>query len=133
MNIKFQAFIDCARFYYQPDPKSSKFGTQRHFTIISNGATICTIGLNFKAKTHPLAKRYKHRFYAIHSELHAISRFPYPPTILDEYDFFNVRLNSKLEVLLAKPCLQCQKMLKAFGVDRIYWTTNSNKIDSMKL
>lgn len=133
--LPFQNFIDHIKEIYQPEINSKVTGQQRHYTLIVDGAAILSIGTNHKFKTHPLAKKFGHRFAAIHSELDAIRRLKYPIDDIRQYgyDVVNIRLNKDKKVLLAKPCLSCQAMLYTFGIKKIYFTTNHAKIEKMVL
>jgi len=106
----------------------------KHFTFIIVGkSVIACIGINNKSKTHPLAKKYDHRFHSTHSEINAIAKFPYPISYLKECIIVNIRLNKRGEIRLAKPCLPCQRLLKAFHVKNIYYSTNHETFEVLKL
>jgi len=77
-------------------------------------------------KTHPIAKKFGHRFACIHSELDCVNNFPYRAGELCEYDFYNVRLYKNKSVALSKPCLLCQYMLSSFNVKKVYYSTPEN-------
>jgi hypothetical protein len=62
----------------------------------------------------------------VHSESYLISK------LLDRYNsidtnlsIVNVRINRQGRTLLSKPCDNCQKLLKAVGLHKIYWTTGN--------
>lgn len=106
----------------------------KHFTfILSKNNKIVSIGINNIKKTHPLAKKYNHRFYSTHSEISALAKFPYPLKTLPLYNIINIRLNKKGELRLAKPCNHCQALLQAFGVKQIYYSTSNNTFEHILL
>jgi hypothetical protein len=105
-----------------------------HFSFVMDGRRkIISYGVNHSFKSHPIAKRYGHRFFAVHSELDAILRFPYPPKYLHQYTMVNIRLGKKGEPRLARPCKSCQQMLAAFGLRRIYYTNTNGEFECIKV
>jgi len=97
-----------------------------HFSFFVKRNRIICYGFNKVFFTHPLSARFQTRFNDIHSELAAISRFPYRIRELKDYDLINVRVrrdNNKFA--LARPCSKCIKMLLNFG---IYEVSYSNEI-----
>ncbi len=101
----------------------------RHISFIVDGNKIVSTGYAQLFKTHPLAKKYGHRFSCIHSELHAIKNFPGVPRELSRYVMINIRFLANGTVGMAKPCIRCQKMLGDFGIKRIYFTTKREKFE----
>lgn len=100
----------------------------KHFSFIVKRNNIISFGWNKSRKTHTIAKRYGHRFSCIHSELDAILNFPYKIGDINYYEFINVRINHKNEMVLAKPCIKCQHMLIDFNIHRISYTTNDGTL-----
>ena len=96
----------------------------KHFSFICERNRIITIGWNDSFCTHPIAKKFRHRFSCIHSELSAISKFPYSIKRLSKAKFINVRLNINGELALSKPCLSCQYMLYSFSIKTISYSTS---------
>jgi len=97
----------------------------QHVTFIVKRNTIICYGVNKKYKTAPLAKKFGHRFSAIHSELAAIKSFPYPIVQLPSFKIINVRIKKNGDVGLSKPCRHCQTMLWFFNIRQIYYSTNN--------
>lgn len=100
-------------------------GGQLHFSFIMKKKKIVAFGYNNAWKTSPLAGKFKHRFDCIHSELMAIKNFPYHISELSRFTFVNVRLRKSGTVALSKPCNCCARMLDAFGISEVYYTTNN--------
>lgn len=98
-------------------------GRFKHFSFICNRNKIVSVGWNKAFKTHPLAKRFGHRFNCIHSELDAITSFNHPVSSLHKYKFYNVRLRTNGKLAVAKPCLHCQYMLSSFGVEKVWYSS----------
>ncbi len=104
----------------------------KHVTFILYQNKIVSSGYAQAFKTDPIAKRYGYRFESIHSELHAIKRFPYRPSKLVDCQFVNIRFMANGSIGMAKPCLICQKLLVAFGVKKknIHYTNKDGKFQS---
>ena len=100
-------------------------GGQLHFSFILKKKKIISFGYNNAWKSNPYALKYGHRFLAIHSELMAIKNFPYRISDLVDFTFVNVRLRKNGEIALSKPCECCQRMLIAFNINEVYYTTNN--------
>ena len=107
-----------------------------HFTIafdVNKPILICQnnpIKINHKA--YRIGKQFNIKTYKefpyVHSESYLISK------LLDRYNsidtnlsIVNVRINRQGIVLLSKPCENCQKILDAVGLNKVYWTVNGNK------
>lgn len=96
----------------------------KHFTFITNGNYIASIGVNNKYKTHPIANKYGHRFFSVHSEINAISKFPYNIQYLRKFSLINIRLNKKGELRLSKPCLSCAKLICELKITNVFFSNN---------
>lgn len=94
---------------------------QRHFTLVYKRRKLLVIGVNYKDETHPLAKKFNFWDDKIHSELDAIRQFK-DKNGLSELIFVNVRVNRVGDFLMAKPCKNCQELLRVFGIRRIYYS-----------
>lgn len=79
-------------------------------------------GYNDGFHTHPLAKKFGHRYSAIHSELAALKNFPHNIDYLDKCTLINLRINKSNQLCMSKPCIKCQAMLAVFGIKRIFYT-----------
>jgi deoxycytidylate deaminase len=101
-------------------------GHHKHFTFICERKKIISVGWNKPFKSHTLAKKFGYRFSSIHSELDAINNFPYPVADLRNYDIINVRLYADRSLALSCPCSRCSKLLAAFGVKNIVFSTPIN-------
>ena len=99
-------------------PKSNA----KHFTFICERSKIISMGFNNGWKSRPEAAKFGHRFNAIHSELDAIKKFPYSPLDLPHYSLYNVRLHKDGSVAFSLPCPQCQKLLRSFDIDNVFYT-----------
>lgn len=115
---------------FEPNP----FQRRYHFTIAFDGnkpVLICQnnpIKINHKA--YRIGQQFNIRTYQdfpyVHSESYLISK------LLDRYNsidtnlsIVNVRINRQGRILLSKPCENCQKILDAVGLRKVYWTTGS--------
>ena len=102
-------------------------GRTKHFTYILERNKIISFGWNQAFKTHPMAKKYGMRFLCIHSELHAITNFPYRINTIGNYDLVNVRIRKTGEVCISKPCIFCQKLISDLGITTIFYSTNEGQ------
>jgi len=95
---------------------------QFHFTYIMDGSRIVSWGHNKTKKTHPLAKKYGHKFSCIHSELDALLK---ARNNLGRCKVVNVRIKKNNQPGLSKPCPACQELLKDHGIESVYYTTEN--------
>lgn len=97
----------------------------RHFSFIVDGNKIVCWGHNEIFRTHPLAARFLHRFSDIHSELAALSRFPFETTEMSKFRFLNVRVRRADNMFgHALPCERCTNMLRYFGLKQVIYTNH---------
>lgn len=96
----------------------------KHFTFIIDKNKILSFGFNQTFKTAPLASKYGYRFNSIHSELHAIMRFPYRPAELRRCTMVNLRFRSDGSLGMSKPCSKCQKLINDFNLNEVWYSTN---------
>lgn len=104
-------------------------GRSKHFSFLARKKAIIAVGWNKSRTTHPLAKKYGHRFSCIHSELDVLLNFPYPLKELYRYDLINVRINSVDSLVMSFPCVWCRKMLSDFGINKVYYTNNNGQFE----
>jgi len=90
---------------------------------------IICFGINNKRKTDPLANKYGYRFSCVHSEVACIKLFPYPPSKLSQHIMINIRIMADGSIGMSKPCKICQKLLKDFGIQKVYYTNRSGKFE----
>lgn len=100
----------------------------RHVSFILYKSNIISIGYSQSHKTDPLANKYGYRFNSIHSELQAIKRFPFPPSKLTRCTIVNVRVMANGNFGMSKPCINCQKLLKDFGLRTVYYTNRQGNL-----
>jgi hypothetical protein len=106
-------------------------GKSHHVTYVCRRNRILCYGVNKEFRTHPLASRYGYYGSKIHSELSAIVKFPKPPSYLSRCSLWNIRLNKAGEVVLARPCKRCIKLLDAFGVGEVFYTSQSGDFEAL--
>jgi tRNA(Arg) A34 adenosine deaminase TadA len=105
----------------------------KHVSFIVDRRSILSIGWNQPFKTHPIAERFKYRYAAIHSELHAILKFPRPNKELYKYQFINVRIDKFGKLKMAKPCSKCLVLLSFFGVRQVEFSNSKGNFETMSL
>ena len=123
--------------YDRFEPNS--FQRRYHFTIafdVNKPILICQnnpIKVNHKA--YRIGQQFNIKTYQdfpyVHSESYLISK------LLDRYNsldtnlsIVNVRINRQGLILLSKPCDNCQKILDAVGLKKVYWSIDENTFGS---
>jgi tRNA(Arg) A34 adenosine deaminase TadA len=96
---------------------------QQHCTFIIIRNTVLSYGVNNAWKSHTWAYKFGHRFSSIHSELNAITRFPYKLQHLQDCKMVNVRINRADEASMSRPCISCTKMLAGLDLREIWYST----------
>lgn len=94
----------------------------KHFSFLMLRNKIISFGYNLSFTTHPISHKYNYRFSSLHSELKCILEFPYPNRMLKNYTLVNVRIMANGDIGYSKPCKHCQKLLKDFGIHKIYYS-----------
>ena len=109
------------------------FQRRYHFTIafdVNKPILICQNNpIKINSKAYKIGQQFNIQTYRdfpyVHSESYLISK------LLDRYNtidtnlsIVNVRINRQGVVLLSKPCENCQKILDAVGLTKVYWSVN---------
>ena len=93
----------------------------KHFSFAIVKNKIISIGWN-QSKSHSLAAAHDFIYPVLHSEVHALTRLKFFRDIYKHLIVANVRLNNRGEVMLSKPCWQCQKLLKNLKVKEVWYS-----------
>lgn len=96
-------------------------GTQ-HFTFILRRGHIYSIGWNKCRKTHPLAKKYEHRFSCVHSELDALLNYLPHYNTLSKCVVVNIRILADGSIGMSRPCQPCRELLRDYGIQEVYYS-----------
>lgn len=104
----------------------------RHVSMIFYKQKLVSYGFNSCKKTHPLSLKAGNKFAKIHSELHAITRFPYKVSTLKYATMISVRISKRGFLRLSKPCIACQKLLKEFNIRRCYFSLQNGGFELFK-
>lgn len=116
---------------FSPNPYQRRY----HFAIAFDRNRPIEISQNNPIKINHKAYRmgqlfniqsYKEYPY-VHSESHLVSK------LLDCYNTIDtnlsvvvIRINRQGRILLSKPCENCQKILNAVGLNKVYWSIDKN-------
>jgi deoxycytidylate deaminase len=103
-------------------------GKSAHITWILDKRTPLGLGLNNMEKTHPKCRKYHYQFDFIHSELSAIINFVKPNYYLRRCTLVNLRFWKSGRLVLAKPCSCCQNLLRQFGIQEVWYSTNEGTL-----
>jgi len=99
----------------------------RHFSFLLVRNKVLSVGYSLGYTTHPLAKKYGHRFNAIHSELSVIKNFPYPPSLLSKCKIVNIRIMRDGSLGMSRPCKHCQQLLHDLDITDIWYTNEQGE------
>ena len=120
---------------FNPNP----FQRRYHFTIafdVNKPILICQNNpIKINSKAYKIGQQFNIQTYRdfpyVHSESYLISK------LLDRYNtidtnlsIVNVRINRQGIILLSKPCENCQKILNAVGLKKVYWSMNQKTFGS---
>lgn len=105
-------------------------GRCRHVSFLMIRNKIVSIGLNSYRKTHVLADKFGHLGANIHSELSACVNLPRSIDIT-RTTLYNVRIRTDGKVALSMPCRCCSKLILAYNIRRVYYSTNQGLFERM--
>lgn len=110
-----------------PHPRY-KFGC-----VIFKGRKYLSTGVNQYDKTSPDMIRFEEKIECnIHSEQQALIKYKYYDTVQGA-DIAVVRVGLDGHTKIGKPCKQCQKLLKAAKIRKVYYTSGPDEIEVMNL
>jgi hypothetical protein len=117
----------------------NEFQRRYHYAIAFSGKKpilVCENNpIKINSKAYKMGKRFNIQTYKefpyIHAESHLVSK------LLDRYNEIDddlsivvLRINRQGKILLSKPCDNCQKILDAVGLHRVYWSIDRNTFGS---
>jgi hypothetical protein len=116
---------------FKPNPYQRRY----HFAIAFNvNKPICIaqnnpIKINHKA--YKIGQKFniqKYQEYPFsHAESHLVSKLlDTHNTIRSDWSLVVLRINRQGKILLSKPCDNCQSILDAVGLSRVYWSIDKN-------
>lgn len=89
---------------------------EKHFSFIIRRNKILSIGWD-SYKTHPLSAKFGYWGEVTHAELSCLLNYN-APYQLNKLTFVNVRVSGGM----AKPCANCMRLLKKYGVEEVWYT-----------
>jgi deoxycytidylate deaminase len=96
----------------------------RHAAIIfDRKGRIYSVGYNVE-QVNDRAGRY-HKYFCWHAESLAISRLPKTTACLT---LLSIRLNKQAQLRNAKPCLECQALIKKSNIHTLYYSDAQGQI-----
>lgn len=115
-------------------PKAKKVRNTKnkffHFAFGYRKNKLLAIGQNNPEKTHTQAIMLSKRFNAniqhpyLHAETDLISRLWGRYYIDNSMKIVVLRLNKRGELRCSKPCEHCDIIIKALGIEKIWWSTD---------
>lgn len=116
---------------FQPNQYQRRY----HFAVAFDVNKPIAIANNNPIKINHKAYKMGHRFnipqyqeypYS-HAESHLISKLlDRYNTIRSDWSLVVLRINRQGRILLSKPCENCQTILDAVGLDKVYWSIDKN-------
>ena len=115
-------------------------GRAFHATIALKGSKVIAIGYNNYTRLHPYARFGKYASYktvnynhviGLHSEITCIKQILFR----DDYHkitIVNLRIDNNNKVANAKPCVNCQRVLKQFNFKHIFYTDEQGQFKEFK-
>ena len=128
--------LACALF---PEVYASKKKYQSfHFTFIYERNKLISIGQNIidipNAKAIKFAKKFgtvePYRSKFLHAEISALSKLYGKFHIDGRLKLVSLRLNKDMKLCNSKPCENCQIVLDAFGLNRVWYSNQEGKIEN---
>ena len=119
--------------------KPNSFQRRYHFTIAFDVNKPILISQNnpikINSKAYKIGQQFNIKTYKdfpyVHSESYLVSK------LLDRYNsidtnlsIVNLRINRQGLVLFSKPCENCQKILDALGLNKIFWSIDNHRFAS---
>lgn len=117
----------------------NEYQRRYHYAIAFSGkkpVLICENNpITVNSKAYKMGRLFNIQTYKefpyIHAESHLVSK------LLDRYNEIDddlsivvLRINRQGKMLLSKPCDNCQKILDAVGLHRVYWSIDRNTFGS---
>lgn len=110
---------------------------QYHFSFLFERNKIISIGQNsyeLSAKALYFANRYnipqKKHWPSLHSEIDSIAKLWGRTHIDSRIKLVNVRFLRSGQIGSSKPCNDCMEVLKALGINQIYWSIEDGSFGS---
>lgn len=98
--------------------------------VVFKGGRILSEGTNALRYCSRVPDKYKNFDHSLHAEQDALSKL-YPDKAKGA-NMIVVRINESGNVSLAKPCENCQKMIKDCGIKWVYYSNRAGEIIRQK-
>lgn len=102
--------------------------THQLCALVVSKNKVLSVGYN-QPKTHTISAETK--MQQLHAEMHAV--LGCPEAAVDGAEVIVVRIKPSGKPGLARPCEVCEKILRRFGVRRVFYTTNSEDPDNPEI
>lgn len=109
-----------------------------HFCFIWRKNKLVAIGKNKPIATDRMALYFGERYNVekfknypfLHAEIDAISKCWGKNHLDNSYSMIVIRMNKDGSFKNSKPCIHCQPIINAIGIEKIYWSTENNTIET---
>ena len=116
-----------------PKAKSNRSSKNKffHFAFAYKKNKLIAMGQNNPDKTHTkalmLAKRFRTEldYPYLHAETDLISKLWGDYYIDDSMKFVIIRLNKHGKLRCSKPCEDCEQIINALGLTKVWWSTDN--------
>lgn len=131
--MKSNVLKQCIKILFR-DWNHDKSRERFHYAFAIKKNQILAIGKNqpdyFSCKILELAKLYNVKKWLKypfpHAESDVITRLP-PDIKSKQIEILSLRINRHGQFRLAKPCMHCQQLLDAIGIQKITWSCNDSE------
>jgi len=115
--------------------KPNEYQRRYHFAIAFEGNRPILVTKNNPIKVNAKAYRMGQKFNIqqykeypfVHAESHLVSKLlDRYNTIRSDWTLVVLRINRQGRLLLSKPCINCEKILNAVDLKKVYWSIDNN-------
>jgi len=110
-----------------------------HVAFLFKGNKLITIGTNSYKSTprvHYFGKKFnisKYKLYSYpHAEIDAISKAWDKVYIDSNFSMVVIRMNHLYETRKSKPCADCQSIINAIGIEKVWWSEDNQTVTDGK-
>jgi deoxycytidylate deaminase len=126
---KKQRYVDLAKRMAQ----QSTYGNVKHGAILVKGGSVLNAAFN-KGSHCGFGNRFRVRktgHATLHAELGCVLNLD--RSVTNGAEVYVVRVNKEGKYRMSKPCTMCQSVLEHVGVNKVYYSTNNETLEMIKL
>jgi tRNA(Arg) A34 adenosine deaminase TadA len=122
-------YVDLARRIAE----QSTYGNVKHGAVLIKGGSVLNVACN-KENHCGFGNRFRERstgHATLHAELGCVLNLDRGVT--NGAEVYVVRINREGAYRMSKPCPMCQSALEHVGVNKVYYSTSDNTLETMRL